>query len=58
MSYALATFAALHIPGVTNLIADALSPFHWQDFRRLAPEAHRHSTPFLTQLFEDLISPL
>ena len=52
------SFSAQHIPGLTNSIADALSCFHWQDFRRLALEAHRHPTPFLPQLLEDLISPL
>ena len=52
------SFSAQHIPGVTNSIADALSRFHWQDFRRLAPEAHRHPTPIPPQLLEDLISPL
>ena len=52
------SFSAQHIPGVTNSIADALSRFHWQDFRRLAPEAHRHPTSIPPQLLEDLISPL
>ena len=52
------SFSAQHIPGVTNSIADALSRFHWQAFRRLAPEAHRHPTPIPPQLLEDLISPL
>ena len=53
------SFSAQHIPGVTNSIADVLSCFHWQDFHRLAPEAHHHPTPILApQLFEDLISTL
>ena len=34
-----------HIPGVHNNIADALSRFHWQDFRRLAPTAQPHPVP-------------
>lgn len=52
------SFSAQHIPGVTNLIADALSRFHWQDFHRLASEAHPHLTLIPPQLLEDLISPL
>ena len=44
------SFSAQHIPGVTNSIADALSRFHWQDFRRLAPDAHLHPTPIPPQL--------
>ena len=51
------SFSAQHIPGVTNSIADALSHFHWQDFHRLAPEAHPHPTPIPPQLLEDLLSP-
>ena len=33
------TFSATHVPGINNNIADALSRFHWQAFRRLAPDA-------------------
>ena len=51
------SFSAQHVPEVTNSIGDALSCFHWQDFHRLAPEAHPHPTP-IPQLLEDLISPL
>ena len=32
------TFTAQHLPGIHNNIADALSCFRWQEFRRLAPE--------------------
>ena len=33
-------FLGEHVPGVKNSIADALSRLHFQDFRRLAPEAN------------------
>ena len=29
---------------VNNQIADALSHFHWQDFRQLVPDAQPHPT--------------
>lgn len=32
-------FSAVHLPGVTNCIADSLSRFQWDRFRVLAPEA-------------------
>lgn len=32
-------FSAVHLPGVTNCIADSLSRFQWDRFRLLAPEA-------------------
>ena len=35
--------SAIHIPGKTNLLADALSHFNFQDFFRLAP--HAQPTP-------------
>lgn len=44
------TFTSQHIPGVHNNIADALSRFHWQQFRRLAPMAHPHPVPIAPQL--------
>ena len=33
------SFLAQHVPGVDNQLADALSRFRWQEFRRLAPDA-------------------
>ena len=39
------TFTSQHIPSVHNNIADALSRFYWQEFRRLAPMAHPHPVP-------------
>lgn len=52
------SFAAQHIPGVNNAIADALSRFRWQDFRQLAPRANRSPSAIPEALLEDLISPL
>lgn len=48
------SFKALHIPGVQNEIADALSRFRWQEFRRLAPWAN--SMPSLMP--QELLLPL
>ena len=52
------TFTSQHIPGIHNNIADALSRFHWQDFRRLAPWAQPYPVPVPHQLWELLIPPL
>ena len=44
---------AIHIPGVKNIIADAISHFHTQVFRINAPSADKLPTvipPFLWQL--------
>ena len=51
------TFTAVHVPGVQNKIADAISHFNWQEFRRLAPEAQ--STPCLIPqlILDSLIHP-
>ena len=38
------SFSARHVPGVNNQIADALSRFHWQDFRQLVPDAQPYPT--------------
>ena len=51
------SFAAQHVPGVNNQLADALSRFRWQEFRRLAPEAQPFPTPIPPQLLADLTSP-
>ena len=51
------SFASCHIPGVFNSIADALSRFHWQEFRRLAPDAQQEPVPLPHQLLEELTSP-
>ena len=45
-------------PGINNQLADALSLFHWQDFRLLAPEAQPLPTPVPPQLLTDLTSLL
>lgn len=52
------TFAAQHVPRIHNTVADALSRFHWQEFRRLAPEAHPVPVDIPQSLLEDLIHPL
>ena len=36
--------SAKHIPGISNPVADALSRFHMQEFRKLAPGAEPHPT--------------
>ena len=51
------TFVAEYLPGKQNLIADALSRFHWQDFRHLAPGAHTHPINVPGQLLQELIFP-
>lgn len=38
-------FKAIHIPGHCNMIADALSRFRFQVFRRLCPSAEQDPTP-------------
>ena len=50
------TFTAAHVPGVENKIADAISRFHWQEFRQLAPEAHSSPCP-IPQLLLDSLTP-
>ena len=50
-------FTALHLPGVHNSIADALSRFRWQEFRRLVPEAQPHSVLSPQELWDLLIPP-
>jgi hypothetical protein len=48
------TFAARHIPGVANPIADALSRFNWQVFRQLAPNCSSLPTPLPAILLHQL----
>ena len=43
-----------HIPGVNNLIADALLHFCWQEFWQLAPEAEPVAMSIPTQLLFDM----
>ena len=52
------SFSALHIPGLCNSVADALSRFHWQDFRRLAPTALAAPTSIPPEVICDLTSAL
>ena len=48
------TFSARHVPGINNSIADALSRFHWQAFRRLAPDAKKFPINIPPQLLARL----
>jgi hypothetical protein len=50
------TFLAQHIPGVQNKIADALSRFHWQEFKQLAPNAKPSPIQIPQQFLEELTS--
>lgn len=52
------TFTAQHVPGIHNQIADALSRFHWQEFRRLAPEAQCSPVAIPLGLWDELTQPL
>lgn len=37
--------SAVHVPGIDNSVADALSRFQWDRFRRLALDAEQHGIP-------------
>ena len=50
------TFTSCHVPGLQNKIADALSRFHWQEFRQLAPEAQPSPCQIPQPLLDRLIS--
>ena len=50
------TCTAARVPGVENTIADAISHFHWQEFRQLAPEAYLPPCP-IPQLLLDSLTP-
>ena len=49
------SFASQHVPGVHNYIADALSRFHWQEFRRFALQAQLLPVSLLSHLLEEFI---
>ena len=49
--------SAAHLPGRSNGIADSLSRFQFQRFRRLAPQASPQPTPVPVQLIQQLSSP-
>ena len=51
------SFSSAHVPGVDNKVADAISRFHWQEFRRLAPEAQAAPCPVPKLLLDSLIPP-
>lgn len=52
------SFSTLHIPGLCNVVADALSRFNWQAFRQLAPRAAASPIKIPRDLVEDLTSNL
>ena len=52
------SFSSQHVPGVFNQLADALSRFNWQEFRRLAPEAQPLPIVVPPELLAELTSPL
>lgn len=43
---------AVHVPGVSNCIADSLSRQQWDRFRELAPEAEARGVPFPEMLWQ------
>ena len=49
-------FSSQHVPGIHNSVADALSRFHWQKFRSLAPQAQLLPVSIPPQLLEELTS--
>ena len=51
------SFSSQHVPGVSNQLADALSRFNWQEFRRLAPDAQPLPTLVPPELLAHLTSP-
>ena len=51
------TFTSVHVPGIQNKIADAISRFHWQEFRRLVPEAQSTPCQIPQLLLDSLTSP-
>jgi hypothetical protein len=42
-------FKAKHIPGKSNVIADAISRQQWDTIRKAAPQADLHPQPILDQ---------
>ncbi|XP_068691526.1 uncharacterized protein [Montipora foliosa] len=51
------SFSSQHVPGVSNQLADALSRFNWQEFRRLTPDAQPLPTLVPPELLAHLNSP-
>ena len=51
------SFTAKHVPGWRNSASDALSRFHFQDFRSLVPDANTVSTPVPQALLSKLLFP-
>ena len=46
---------AVHVPGKLNVVADAISRFDFQEFRRLRPDANRDATPIPEGLLRRLV---
>ena len=51
-------FKAQHIPGLNNEIADSLSRFQFNRFRKLAPQADKEGTPVPEDLWKKLLGRL
>ncbi|KAM3936164.1 uncharacterized protein RB166_003282 [Leptodactylus fuscus] len=47
-----ACVVAVHVPGVQNDVADALSRLQWERFRTLVPEAEESGLPWPTELWD------
>lgn len=45
-------FRAIHVPGVENVVADALSRAQWERFRQVAPEAEWWGSPMPDGLWQ------
>ena len=51
------SFSARHTPGRSNVAADALSRFHFQEFHRLVPAMDPHPSPIPPALLQSLVPP-
>ena len=51
------SFTVVHIPGMTNTAADALSRFNFQAFADAAPTADSSSTAVPTAFLQQLLFP-
>lgn len=49
---------AVHIPGTSNKLVDALSHFQWDEFRVLAPAAEQHGMPCPQGLWKIVLESL
>ena len=51
------SFSACHTPGRSNVAADALSHFHFQEFHLLVPAMDQHPSPIPPALLPSLVPP-